>query len=73
MQLRRGPVNRAFYNRNGKVCGELPTWKMVLVINRKPRIKPGFGRILRPADVYLNGSCSDEDGYFIETKDLLPL
>jgi hypothetical protein len=35
--------------------------------------KPGFSRIYRPADIYLNGECRDDDGYYLETSNLVPL
>jgi hypothetical protein len=32
-----------------------------------------FSRISRPADLYLNGECTDANGYYIEQNDLAPL
>jgi glucose/arabinose dehydrogenase len=73
MRVRGGRVSRVFYNRHDKTCGEIPTGKIVLVINPNPRTKPGSSRILKPADIYLNGECSDDDGYYLEQKSLVPL
>ena len=35
--------------------------------------KPGFSRFFRPADPYLNGECSDDDGYYIRQEFLVPV
>jgi hypothetical protein len=60
-----GVVNRA-----GKTCGSLPNQTVVTVIDAKPKEKPGFGRIYRPADRYLNGACVDRDGYYAPVANL---
>jgi len=52
-------------NRVGKSCGSLPNQTGVTVTDLKPKEKPGFGRIYRPADRYLNGDCADRDGYYV--------
>jgi glucose/arabinose dehydrogenase len=52
-------------NRTGKSCGSLPNQVAVTVTDLKPKEKPGFGRIYRPADRYLNGDCVDRDGYYV--------
>jgi hypothetical protein len=35
--------------------------------------KPGFSRFYRPADVFLNGDCTDADGYYLKAEFLVPL
>ena len=39
---------------------------VVVVVDRHPKEKPSFSRIYRPADLYLNGKCTDANGYYIE-------
>jgi glucose/arabinose dehydrogenase len=73
MRIRAGPVERRFRNKAGHVCGELPARTIVVVMARKAREKPNFSRIYRPADLYLNGECTDDDGYYIERGNLVPL
>jgi hypothetical protein len=73
MRIRPGPVERRFRNNAGRVCGELPARAIVVVVARKAREKPNFSRIYRPADLYLNGECSEDDGYYIEQGNLVPL
>ena len=46
---------------------------VVIVVDRHPREKPSFSRIYRPADLYLNGTCTDANGYYIEQNNLVPL
>jgi glucose/arabinose dehydrogenase len=58
----------SFRNRSGKICGSLPNQTVVVVTDPRPREKPLFSRIYRPADLYLNGTCADGDGYYIEQK-----
>jgi hypothetical protein len=73
MRVRGGRVSRVFHNRDGKTCGDIPAGKIVLVIEAKSRLRPGSSRILKPADIYLNGECADDDGYYLEQKNLAPL
>ncbi|MBS0528776.1 MAG: PQQ-dependent sugar dehydrogenase, partial [Proteobacteria bacterium] len=73
MRIRPGPVERAFRNEGGHVCGALPAKAVVIVTARSPREKPDFSRIYRPADIYLNGECSDDGGYYIEQGNVVPL
>jgi hypothetical protein len=67
-RLELGHVAQDFRSRSGKVCGSLPNNTLVVVVDRRPREKPLFSRIFRPADIYLNGMCVDGDGYYIEQK-----
>lgn len=67
-----GPPQRKFVGRNGQDCGEIPAGNVVVVTQRTPLDKPGFSRFFRPADPYLNGTCTDDDGYYIEQKFLVP-
>jgi hypothetical protein len=46
---------------------------VVVVMDRNAKEKPGFSRIYRPADLYLNGECTDDDGYYLEQHNLVPL
>jgi glucose/arabinose dehydrogenase len=61
-------VAQDFRNRSGTACGSLPNNTVVVVVDAKPKEKPLFSRIFRPADLYLNGMCADGDGYYIEQK-----
>ncbi|MGN6115684.1 MAG: PQQ-dependent sugar dehydrogenase [Nitrobacter sp.] len=73
MRVRPGPVERRFRNKTGRICGELPARAIVVVVARSAREKPNFSRIYRPADLYLNGECTDDDGYYIEQGNLVAL
>jgi hypothetical protein len=73
MRVRTGRVDRKFYDRSGKTCGAIPTNTVVVVTAKAAREKPGFGRIHRPADIYLNGECTDDDGYYLEQSNFAPL
>jgi hypothetical protein len=74
-----GCVSRAvastagFVNRAGHQCGVIPSNTIVVVVDRQPTEKPSFSRIYRPADPYLNGECTDADGYYIEQDNLVAL
>ena len=68
-----GPPQRKFFARTGKECGEIPAGNVVVVTQRNAADKPGFGRFYRPADPYLNGACTDDDGYYIQSQFLVPL
>jgi glucose/arabinose dehydrogenase len=73
MRIKPGPVERPFRNKGGQVCGAIPANALVVVIARSPREKPDFSRIYRPADIYLNGECTDDGGYYIEKGNVVPL
>jgi hypothetical protein len=73
MRVRPGRVDRKFYDRSGKTCGAIPTNMIVVVTRKAAREKPAFSRIYRPADIYLNGECTDDDGYYLEQGNLAPL
>ena len=73
MRVRPGRVDRKFYDRTGKTCGAMPTKMVVVVVNRAASEKPGFSRVYRPADIYLNGECTDNNGYYLEQSNLVPL
>jgi mono/diheme cytochrome c family protein len=73
MQVKPGPPERRFFSKTGKECGEIPTSKVVVVTQRNAVDKPGFSRFFRPADHYLNGECTDDDGYYIKQEYLAPL
>jgi hypothetical protein len=73
MRVRTGRVDRKFYDRSGKACGAIPTNTVVVVTAKAAREKPGFGRIHRPAEIYLNGECTDDNGYYLEQSNLAPL
>jgi glucose/arabinose dehydrogenase len=67
-RLRAGhAVARPLLNRAGHTCGSIPDQTLLVVI-RTPPEKPGFSRIYRPADQYLNGECTDEQGYYVATQ-----
>jgi glucose/arabinose dehydrogenase len=73
MQIKSGPPQRKFVGKSGKECGEMPAGKVVVVTQRSAVDKPGFSRFFRPADPYLNGECSDDDGYYIRQDLLVPV
>jgi glucose/arabinose dehydrogenase len=78
MRVRLGRVDRKFYDRSGKTWGAIPANRVIVVVdksaqNQSAQEKPGFSRIYRPADLYLNGECQDGDGYYLETRNLVPL
>ena len=65
-------VQTELRNRGGKSCGSVPNNVTVVVLDQSPKEKPGFSRIYRPADQYLNGDCADDGGYYLASKDLGP-
>ncbi|MDH2384386.1 PQQ-dependent sugar dehydrogenase [Bradyrhizobium sp. CER78] len=73
MRIKPGRPEREFFSKDGKVCGEIPTTKVVVVTQKDATGKPGFSRFYRPADPFLNGECSDGDGYYIQSNFLVPL
>jgi glucose/arabinose dehydrogenase len=73
MRIKPGPPTRKFSARSGKECGEIPASKVVVVTQRSAVDKAGFSRFFRPADPYLNGECSDDDGYYIRQEFLVPV
>jgi hypothetical protein len=68
-----GQIERKFRDRAGHECGAIPSDMIVVVIDHHPTEKPSFSRIFRPADLYLNGECTDANGYTIEQNDLVAL
>lgn len=73
MRVKPGPPERKFFSRSGKECGEIPTTKVVVVTQKSALDKPGFSRFYKPADHFLNGECTDGDGYYIRQEFLVPL
>ena len=73
MRVKPGRVSREFFSKSDKLCGEIPTVKVVVVTQRQAVDKPGYSRFYKPADQFLNGECSDEDGYYIKQEFLVPL
>jgi glucose/arabinose dehydrogenase len=73
MRIKPGQIVRAFRDRNGHECGAIPGKTIVVVVDKHPKEKLGFSRIYRPADLYLNGECTDANGYYIEQNDLAAL
>lgn len=73
MRIKPGPPQRKFFGKTNKECGEIPAAKVVVVTQRSAVDKPGFSRFFRPADPYLNGECSDGDGYYIRQEFLVPV
>ena len=68
-----GPPQRKFVGRSGKECGDIPAGNVVVVTQRSAPDKAGFSRFFRPADPYLNGTCTDDDGYYIQSQFLVAL
>ncbi|WP_409363287.1 PQQ-dependent sugar dehydrogenase [Bradyrhizobium sp. AUGA SZCCT0042] len=73
MRVKPGPPYRKFFSRTDKECGEIPTTKVVVVTQTNAVGKPGFSQFYRPADPFLNGECTDSDGYYIQQNLLVPL
>jgi glucose/arabinose dehydrogenase len=73
MRVKQGIPERKFSDRVGKECGQIPEGKVVVVTQRAASDKPGYSRFYRPADPYLNGECSDADGYYLRQELLAPL
>ncbi|UQR65265.1 PQQ-dependent sugar dehydrogenase [Bradyrhizobium sp. C-145] len=73
MRIKPGPPQRKFFDKTNKECGEIPAAKVVVVTQRSAVDKPGFSRFFRPADPYLNGECTDGDGYYIRQEFLVPV
>jgi hypothetical protein len=73
MRIKLGPPQRKFVSKANKECGEIPAANVVVVTQRNAVDKPGFSRFFRPADPYLNGECSDDDGYYIRQEFLVPV
>lgn len=73
MRIKSGRVDRKFVDRKGHDCGFIPVDTVVVVVDRRPGEKPNFSRIFRPADLYLNGECADDNGYYIEQTNLVAL
>jgi glucose/arabinose dehydrogenase len=73
MRVRSGAIERKFRDRSGHECGVIPGNKIVVVVDPHATEKPGFSRIYRPADLYLNGECTDANGYYLEQSNLVPL
>jgi glucose/arabinose dehydrogenase len=67
IRLQQSPSLKFVSNREIN-CGSLPANTVVIVIEGAPKEKPGFVRIYRPADRYLNGQCADSDGYYVNSK-----
>ncbi|MGY4231709.1 glucose/arabinose dehydrogenase [Bradyrhizobium sp. USDA 4449] len=73
MRIKLGLPQRRFFGKTNKECGEIPAARVVVVTQRNAVDKPGFSRFFRPADPYLNGECSDDDGYYIRQEFLGPV
>ncbi|OPY94136.1 sugar dehydrogenase [Bradyrhizobium sacchari] len=73
MRIKPGPPQRKFFSKANKECGEIPAGKVVVVTQRSAVDTPGFSRFFRPADPYLNGECTDDDGYYIRQEFLVPV
>ncbi|WP_430641390.1 PQQ-dependent sugar dehydrogenase [Bradyrhizobium centrolobii] len=73
MRIKPGLPQRKFFNKANKECGEIPAAKVVVVTQSSAVDKPGFSRFFRPADPYLNGECTDDDGYYIRQEFLVPV
>jgi hypothetical protein len=73
MRIKPGPPARKFVAKSGRECGEIPAGSVVVVTQKAAVDKAGFSRFFRPADPYLNGECTDDDGYYIQQNLLVPL
>jgi hypothetical protein len=73
MRIKPGPPARKIFARTARECGEIPAGKVVVVTQRNAVDKPGFSRFYRPADTFLDGECTDNDGYYIRQEFLVPV
>jgi glucose/arabinose dehydrogenase len=73
MRIKSGRVARDFFSQSDKKCGEIPVSKVVVVTQWQAVDKPGYSRFYKPADQFLNGECTDADGYYIPQAFLVPL
>jgi len=73
MRIKPGPPARKFIGKGGRECGEIPAGKVVVVTQSNAVSMPGFSRFFRPADPYLNGECTDDEGYYIRQDFLVPV
>ncbi len=73
MRIKAARPTLKFFAKGGKECGEIPAGKVVVVTQRIAVDKAGFSRFFRPADPYLNGECTDDDGYYLPQNLLVPL
>ncbi|WP_201723774.1 PQQ-dependent sugar dehydrogenase [Bradyrhizobium neotropicale] len=73
MRIKSGSPQRKFFSKTNQECGEIPAAKVVVVTQRSAVDKSGFSRFFRPADPYLNGECTDGDGYYIRQESLVPV
>lgn len=54
-------------------CGMVYTGGVVVVLEKESSARPGYSKVYRPADNYLNGNCQDKDGYYIASSRLKPI
>jgi glucose/arabinose dehydrogenase len=73
MRIKGGRIDRKLFDRAGHECGAIPGNMVAVVVDINPKEKPSFSRIFRPADLYLNGECTDANGYYIEQDNLVAL
>jgi hypothetical protein len=73
MRIKSGRIERKFRDRAGHECGAIPGNMVVVVVDKQPKEKPSFSGLYRPADLYLNGECTDANGYDIEQSNLVAL
>jgi hypothetical protein len=66
MRIERGQIMRALRDRRGHECGAIPGNMVVVVVDKHPKEKSGFSRIDRPAELYLNGECTDANGCYFD-------
>jgi hypothetical protein len=66
MRIKPGQIMRALRDRRGHECGTIPGNMVVIVVDKHPKEKPGFSRIDHPAELYLNGECTDANSCYIE-------
>ena len=50
-----------------------PGHMIVVVMDRSPKETPTFSRIQRPADLYMNGECTDANGGHVEQNNPVAL
>jgi glucose/arabinose dehydrogenase len=65
-------VAQKLVGRSGRTCGSVPDSTVVVVVERRPKEKPGYSRIFRPADQYLDGECRDDE-YYVDARRLVAL
>jgi hypothetical protein len=71
--LKRRParIDRKFRDRAGHECGAIPSNMIAVAVDGHKKEEPTFSRIHPPANLDLNGECTDANGHHIEANNLV--